>query len=115
MARGRKVPFANWETTKPNGIEDRYIRNGNTFMLHEATMSLSHASFRVYQYMKLESGGAREFEFPYNKFKNIVSKDGFRRSLRELIDKGFIDVVERGSTTRKPNVYRFSTRWRGMT
>lgn len=115
MARGRKVPFANWETTKPNGIEDRYIRNGNTFMLHKATLSLSHASFRVYQYMKLESGGAREFEFPYSKFKYIVSKDGFRGALKELVDKGFIEIVERGNTTRKPNVYRFSTRWRGET
>ena len=113
MSRGKKTPFAVWETTKTDGIEERYIRNGNSFMLHEATLSLSHAAFRVYQYMKLESGGKMVFEFPYSKYKRIVSKDGFQSSLKELVEKGFIDIKERRANLRKPNIYSFSTRWTG--
>jgi len=47
MPRNRKTPFAIWETTKANGIEERYIRMGNSQMLHSSMIGLTHSAVRV--------------------------------------------------------------------
>lgn len=88
MARQKKTPFPSWQTKTADGIEARYIRLGNSQLLDDTLQSLSHLSFRVYCNMLLESGGGREFEFPYSKYKKYCSKDGFRKALAELEDKG---------------------------
>jgi len=114
MARTKKTPFAPWESTKSDGIEQRYIRYGNSQLLHEAVLNLSHSAFRVYTYMRLESGGRIEFEFPRTKFIKIVSRDGFQRAVKELVEAGFIDVTEQNANLRKANKYRFSSRWKDV-
>lgn len=112
MAKRKKTPFAPWETTKIDGIEKRYIRMGNSQMLHTITLNLNHATFRVYVYMKLESGGKSTFTFPRSKYKKFVSAGGFDRAVKELCEAGLIEVVERNANLRKPNVYRFSDAWK---
>lgn len=112
MAKSKPTPFFSWETTKPNGIEKRYIRMGDTQMLHPAMLSLSHSAFRVYAYMKIESGGHKEFEYPYSKFKKIISKQGFQSALAELVEKGFIKVTQKNKNLRIPNKYAFSDDWK---
>lgn len=112
MARTKKVPFASWETDKTNGIEKRYIRLGNSQMLSAAMRDLKPLAFKLYTYMRLESGGAKIFEFPYSKFKYISSKQGFQNSVQELVIKGFIDIKEKNANLRTPNKYEFSDRWK---
>ncbi len=112
MAKSKPTPFKPWETTKTNGIELRYIRMGVTQMSHPATKSLSHSAFRVYEYMKIESGGHKEFEYPYSKFKTIISKKGFQSAVAELVEKGFIVIVEKNKNLRLPNKYAFSDGWK---
>ena len=67
LARNKKTPFAVWETMRYDGIEKRYIRMGNSQMLHPVVFNLSHSAYRVYTCMKLESGGRIAFEFPKSK------------------------------------------------
>lgn len=86
------TPFPFWQTKKTNGVEDRYIRLGNSQMCSFAMKSLNPNSFKVYAHMLLESGGSMDFQYPYAKFKTICSKDGFQRAKQELLDKGFIVV-----------------------
>ncbi|WP_324823106.1 hypothetical protein [Sinanaerobacter sp. ZZT-01] len=112
MARTKKTPFPPWSTTKNNGIEQRYIRLGNSLLLNEAVLNLSHATFHILVYMYLESAGKKDFEFPYSKYKTIISKRGFQLALKELIDKGFIDVRVNRAHLRMPTIYSFSCRWR---
>jgi hypothetical protein len=112
MARTKKTPFPTWATKKPNGIENRYIRLGDTFMLDLTVKNLSHAAFRVYTHMVLESGGKVEFIFPCSKWNMFISRGGFQSAKRELIDAGLIEVVEENWNTRKPNIYRFSAAWK---
>ena len=57
--------------------------------------------------------------FTMNKSKwctlyNIYSKgnqNGFSKDMSELIDKGFIDLVENGKNTRTKNIYKLSSGW----
>ena len=73
---------------------------------------LSPSAFKIYWYMRLESAGKREFEFPYVKYRSYLSRPTFFKVLEELQGKGFVDVVQRNKCVRQPNVYRFSDRWK---
>lgn len=112
MSRTKKTPFPNWATTNPNGIEKRYIRMGNSLLLHPTIRGLSHAAFRVYAHMMLESGGNIEFTFPHSKWKAFLSAGGFQSAKKELCEAGLIEVTEANANLRKPNKYRFSTTWK---
>lgn len=112
MGRTKKTPFFTWETTKPDGIEKRYIRMGNSQMLHPRVLGLTPSAFRVYAYMKLESEGRVEFTFPKSKWRAFLSSGGFQSAKKELCEAGLIEVVEKNANLRKPNKYRFSTAWK---
>ena len=112
VPKNKKTPFSPWETTKINGAEERYIRMGNSQMLHPAVLSLNHTAYRVYTYMKLESGGKPVFEFPKSKWKSFISPSGFQKAKEELCKAGLIEVAQSNANLRKPNVYRFSAAWR---
>jgi hypothetical protein len=114
MGRKSKTPFKPWETTKENGIEERFIRYGNSQLLHPVYKSLSSASKEIYQYMKLESGGCIDFEFPASKYLDLMSKHTFLKAKAELIKKGFIEVKQNNKNIRKPNIYRFSAEWKNL-
>lgn len=111
-SRYKKTPFCAWETAKSSGFEERFIRMGNSQLLHSSVLDLNAAAFRVYTYMKLEAGGKREFEYPRAKFIKIISRNGFQKALTELVRAGLIEVVEHNANLRKPNIYRFSEKWK---
>ena len=112
MARKKKTPFAYWESTKPDGIEQRYIRMANTQMVSEAMLSLSNSAFRIYVNMKLESAGKLEYTFPFSKYRIYMTRPTFKQAVDELVDKGFIEVKQHNANLRKANVYRFSDGWK---
>lgn len=112
MARTKKTPFAPWQSCKDNGIEERYIRLGNSQLLHPAMLSLSDRAAVVYVYMLLESGGNRQFTFPRSKAKQLMGNATFQKARMELIEKGFIRVKQNNANLRKSNVYEFSEEWK---
>lgn len=112
MARQKKTPFSPWQTCKDNGIEERYIRLGNSQLLHPAMLSLSDRATVVYIYMLLESGGNRQFTFPRSKAKQLMGNDTFQKAKAELIKKGFIKEKQNNANLRKPNIYEFTEDWK---
>lgn len=114
MGRVRKVPFQPWEGKTDNGIEKRYFRLGASIMASEAMLSLSSSAFRVYCHMRIESGGKRSFKFPYSKYKIFMARPTFVKARDELVEKGFIDVIQNNKNLRKANIYAFSERWKNI-
>lgn len=112
MPRKNKTPFQSWQTTKVSGIEDRYIRLGNSQLLHDALMNLGDKAFRIYVYMLLESAGKKEFTFPRSKYKKLAGNTVFQNAKEELIKKGFIVLKQNNANLRKPNIYAFSEEWK---
>lgn len=112
MARTKKTPFPVWQTLKEKGIEERYIRLGNSQLLHAAMIDLGDKAFRLYVYMLLESGGKKEFIFPRSKYKRLAGNTVFQNAKEELIKKGFIAIKQNNANLRKPNVYQFSEDWK---
>ena len=64
--------------------------------------------------MRIESGGKRSFTFPYAKYRSYMTKPTFQRVKQELIDKGFVDVIQNNKNLRKSNIYAFSDRWKTL-
>ena len=88
------------------------MRLSNSQMLHEKMRNLSGNAFMLYTYMKLEAGGSTVFEFPRSKYVNFMTDSTFPRARAELIAAGFIEVEENNANLRRPNKYRFATRWK---
>lgn len=110
MSRKKITPFKEWETTKENGIEKRYIRIGSTKLARMT--ELSPSAFKVFVCMCMESAGKETFEFPYSKYKDYMAKNTFKKVKAELIAAGYIEEVQNNQNLRKPNVYRFATGWK---
>ena len=114
MARKNITKFEPWETKNSNGVEKRYIRLGVTQMASEVLRNLSPSAFKIYCFMKLESGGKRSFKFPSTKYISYMSKPTFFRVLKELEQKGLVDVIQHNKNLRKSNIYAFSERWKTL-
>ena len=112
MARVKKTPFPSWQTCKPDGVEQRYIRLGNSQLMHPAMLQLSDKAQIIYIHMLLESGGKKEFTFPRSKYKLIAGNTVFQNVKEELIQHGFIRVKQNNANLRKANIYEFTNDWK---
>ena len=79
----------------------------------EQFQALSRVDQLVYIAMGLEAKTFKDFKFPESTAKLYgFSGMALRRSVQDLVDAGFISVVENNRTRRKPNVYRFEVDWK---
>jgi len=104
MSKFKKTPFKPWETKNADGMERRFIRMGNTQMCSERMRKLSSIAFKIYCYMKLESGGSKQFAFPHNKYASYVTKPTFFRALRNL-SRMALSTLYRGMETSEGLMY----------
>lgn len=108
----KKTPFREYESCAPGLQDGRFMRLSNSQMLHPKMCKLNGNAFMLYSYMKLEAGGAVVFEFPHHEYIKLMSKSTFLRAKGDLIAAGLIEVAEDNANLRRPNKYRFSSRWK---
>ena len=108
------VPFESYETKTVDGIENRYVRFGNSLLMDYNFKSLSNSAKVIYMYMKIESAGNQIFEFPYKKYSSIVTKPTFSKAKDELIKKGFIEIESDRKNICKSTIYKFSENWKEL-
>ena len=106
------VPFHPWETLEASGCERKYTRMGVTQVRSEAFLALMPSAVSVYLQMKIEAGGKPQFEMPHRVYTRFISNSAFQNALKDLEDKGFVEIIEKNKNRRIPNVYGFSTAWR---
>ena len=113
MARRKKqyVPFKIWEARKED--ERGYFRFTASQLYSPAVIGLGGSAFKVYVYMRQHSVGARDFEFPRSRYIKFMSPATFTAAVKELEAAGLIEVIEHNAHRQKPNVYRFSAKWKG--
>jgi hypothetical protein len=63
---------------------------------------------------KYNGNNANEIELTFKeiKEKKIMSVNTFNKVREELIEKGLVDLVQRGTLWNQSNIYRLSHRWR---
>ena len=92
--------------SQPN--DRHHFRAFKSALYHENFLRLTASAKMLYIYMGLASRGKTEFEFPKSKYDKILSKDGFLKAKRQLINEGFLEE-ERYRT--KATIYRLSNKW----
>ena len=50
--------------------------------------------------------------FTYLEARKIMSEEAFKKSRNKLIERGFIDVIQRGGLEKQPTIYGLSDRWK---
>jgi len=111
-ARLRKrhmTPFEDWEAIDQKGV---YVRCPSDLLHHPAFLDLTPAARMTLIYMREEAAGFEEFRFPFSTFDGLISKDGFQKSLKQLVDHGFVEVTAQNKHRKICNVYHFSAAWR---
>lgn len=112
MSRKKITPFKEWETTKENGVEKRFIRIGSTKLARMT--ELSPSAFKVLVCMCMESAGNQTFVFPNSKYKDYMSRNTFLKAKDELVKMGYIEEVENNKNLRRANVYKFTVDWKSQ-
>lgn len=102
-----------WMSARPNNKEGRFLQVGNSLLLSKAYQALSGSAKNVYLCMSMESGKRRDFQFTHGAAlkKYGIANTTLDRALKELISKGFIMIVQRGSLNF-PSIYGFCFDWK---
>lgn len=108
MSRGTKAPFKSYEGKKQ---KDKHIRLTKNMLDNENFKSLKASSIVLYLYMKMWASGEEEFNYAISLGENIMSRKTVISSIKELIQKGFIEKTAIYNKSHKPNTYRFSNKW----
>jgi len=62
--------------------------------------------------VRWHTDNTRNIIFTQREAKNIMAIDTFYKSRNKLIERGFIDIVERGGLEKQPTIYGLSNRWK---
>lgn len=122
MAKKRKFSPNNFENVGRSNLSATLYAS---MLQSPAWYALSPKAQQLYVYMKLqlygqapldsEKYGPDCFVFNQGMYTKIypLYKTGaqFRRDRDQLIEYGFIEIVECGKTTRTKNIYKFSAKW----
>ena len=120
MARKRKFNPNNFENIGRSNLSAVLYAS---MLQSPAWYALSPKAKELYTYMKLQQFGQAPIEgygadcFVFNQAMYTktypIYKTGaqFRRDRDQLIEYGFIEMVECGRFTRTKNIYRFSAKW----
>ena len=114
MAKQKKQKqFRNFESSSfSTDFKEPYISLTKSMLTNEKWLSLNYSSQLIYVYMKMWAYGRQEFKFSYSLALNIVkSKTTFKKSIDELVDKGFIEIIRISRTPGIGTIYKLSNKW----
>ena len=104
-----KAPFKLYEGMK---MKDKHISITQSMMLNENYLKLSSSAKILYNYMKLWACGEQEFTYSKSLSAKFMSGSTFSKSIKELIEKGFIQrTYFSNGGGKRPNGYKFSSEW----
>ena len=114
MAKNKKrKQFRDFESSAiREDYKEPYISLTRSMLTNENWLSLKSSSKELYQYMKLWSYGKQEFKFSYTLALNIIhSRSTIKKSIDELVNKGFIEIVKCSKRPGIGTTYKFSNNW----
>lgn len=92
-----------------------YVKLDNSMTESAAWTSLSDKAIWVYIELRksfdYKKGGNSHLILPYSKVAWRMSFGTYSKKIQELIDYGFIKIVEHGGLPKRPTVYALSNGW----
>lgn len=104
----------------PAETHEKYVGMCLTQLMSDAWHNLSGCAQNLYLFMRLQYNGSNDLEFNFNqslynkKYKLYTSGSQFKKHYTELIENGFIKLIENGKTTRTNNIFAFSDDWQNV-
>ncbi len=91
-----------------------FVRLFNKLIDSEAWQELSCYARAVYIEIHRKYNGSNNgnLSYTYREAGKIMSIKRFTKALKELVDKGLIDIICSGGLHRKPNIFGLSDRWK---
>ncbi|MHB0977716.1 MAG: hypothetical protein ACYC1U_11110 [Candidatus Aquicultorales bacterium] len=92
----------------------RFTKIVNDMLESKAWYDLTASEKELYLHMKQKFNGsnARDISFTHEEGERLMAKRTFRKSVKRLIELGFIDLIENWPYSMRPNIYGFSDRWK---
>ena len=107
--KSKKAEFKEYEGKKRI---DLHVRLTKDMLMNKNYLDLKSSSKILYMYMKLWAKGEIEFDYAKSLGSKILSPATVVSSIRELVEKGFIErVYFSNGGGRTPNRYKFSDKW----
>lgn len=95
---------------------DPFVKLDYEMLDSAAWKKLSDSSIWCYIELKksfsIIKDGSYHLTLPYRKHLYHHATETISKSLKELLNFGFIDVIQRGGLFKKPSIYRLSDRWK---
>ncbi|KRE70766.1 hypothetical protein [Paenibacillus sp. Soil750] len=113
MARKKKdYGFKLFE--KSTSADNRHIRITLDMMDSKAWKELTAHSRMLYMEMKAKYTGSNQndISFTYKEALKIMNDRTFTKCIDQLIEYGFIKLLQQNWTKREPNIYGFSEQWK---
>lgn len=99
---------------RKNKIGEPFVPVIKHMIKSRAFKKLSNASRVAYLLLKAQcnESGQREVIFPYSHAEDYMNRHTFGRSIKQLVEMGFIEKSDFGGLYRRTNVYRLTEGWR---
>lgn len=118
MARKKRQVFDTWQT----GRGGRFLSLYMDMLQSAAWQELSAHEIQLYIFMlskqshRVEKGiiwnsNKDNISIPAKEYRQLMHQQTFEKSIDNLIDKGFIKLVENRYHVRKCNIYGFNDMW----
>ena len=100
--------------SRKNQIEGSFVPVLKHMIKSAAFQKLTNASRTAYLLLKaqVKENGQREVVFPYTHAQPYMNRHTFSRSIKQLVELGFIEKSDFGGLYRRTNVYKFTEGWR---
>ncbi|MCL6457654.1 MAG: hypothetical protein K6T85_06575 [Gorillibacterium sp.] len=96
------------------GINGKHLRITDSMMDSTAWQELSPHAIVLYVYFKKKFNYSNEdnISFTYKEGTQLMKGDTFTKSLDQLIDLGFIKILQSGWSNRTASIYGFNDQWK---
>jgi hypothetical protein len=97
-----------------NAIGEPFIPILKNMIKHDSFKQLTNAARVAYMLLQAQktSNGDTEVIFPYTHAEQWMNRHTFSRSIKQLIELGFIERSSFGGLFRRTNQYKFIEDWR---
>ena len=108
---GKKLSY--WCSGASDCSENFFVQLGVSLANHPAFTGLKDSAKWVYICMRLEARGRPDFQFSRRTAaKYGIAEQTLYRSVKLLVNAGFVDVVASGRSNKTATDYCFSVRWK---
>ena len=78
-----------------------------------AWRQLSNPARVAYIHLKAKYNGqnAKNLSLTYNEMQPFMCRRTFRNAIKQLVEYGFIEIVNKGGLMRNPNIYALTDGW----